>query len=62
MKPEEKTSSEILNIIDTRTPRGLFYCKNESGGFTGVDNHSGDAWTEDFNSFKECINWLEEGI
>ena len=28
-------------------------------GWTAIDNSSGDAWTEDFNTIEEAIRWLE---
>jgi len=39
-------------------PIGLFWFKNEQNGYTAVDNSSGCAWFEDFNTFEECIDYL----
>lgn len=51
------TKEEASAIIDTREPRGLFYTM-ENGMFVGIDNETGDAWTEEFKTEKECISWL----
>lgn len=44
-------------IIDTRDPLGLFYL-NSGGHYIGIDNSTGDAWTEEFSSLRQCKNWL----
>lgn len=44
-------------IIETREPRGYFYTF-ENGIYTGIDNGTGDAWSEDFDSREECMKWL----
>lgn len=55
--PKQVEKSDIIEIIEKRDRIGLFYCKD--GDFwVGVDNTSGDAWTEDFNTEKDCIKWL----
>ncbi len=56
-EPMEITKEEAYRIIDTRKPRGLFFLK-EQGGYTGIDNRTGDAWTEDFESRPKCLKWL----
>lgn len=54
----EVTDAEAVEIITKREPRGLFYQKD--GDITvGIDNSTGEAWTEDFNSLDECLAWLE---
>lgn len=45
------------SIIEKREPRGAFYCI-EDGKYVGVDNRTGDAWTEEFHSEIDCIRWL----
>jgi hypothetical protein len=51
-------------IIETREPIGLFYLKessifNDSGEiWIGIDNSEGNAWTEDFKTKQECLDWL----
>ena len=56
------TPEEATAIIETREPRGLFYCLDENGAgelrYAGIDNRSGDAWTEDFKSLGACKRWL----
>lgn len=53
---------EAYQIIDSRRPLGLFFLK-EGDGYTGIDNRTGDAWTEEFPTKSECLKWLpgEEG-
>lgn len=48
----------LRKIIDTRKPRGRFYTQ-EGSRFVGVDNLTGDAWTEDFRSRRKCLKWLK---
>ena len=45
------------SIIETREPRGLFYCLSD-GVYIGIDNTYGDAWTEDFPNLRKCKRWL----
>lgn len=55
------TKEEASTIIETREPRGLFYTAEsyENGNiYVGIDNCSGDAWTEDFKSLSPCKRWL----
>lgn len=49
---------EMKEVIDTREPRGLFYGE-EGGLFIGIDNTTGDAWTEEFKDLNDCVKWLE---
>lgn len=44
-------------IIETRKPLGLFITK-EGDLYVGIDNRTGDAWTEDFDCFGKCLAWL----
>ena len=53
------TNEEALSIIENRTPLGLFLLEGD-GKYTGIDNRTGDAWTEDFPRKDECIAWLQE--
>ena len=40
---------KMSEIIDTREPRGLFWCFDEQAHvYVGCDNRYGDAWTEEF--------------
>jgi hypothetical protein len=45
------------NIIFGREPRGLFIIKEDV--WVGIDNLSGDAWVEEFDTEKKCIKWLK---
>jgi hypothetical protein len=47
------------HIIRYREPIGLFY-RESNGMFIGIDNSTGDAWTEDFDRLEDCIRWLTE--
>jgi hypothetical protein len=38
----------------------LFFVK-EPTGYAGIDNMTGDAWTEDFKTKEECLRWLQTG-
>ena len=49
--------TQAERIIDTRCPLGLFYVL-KAGTYIGIDNSNGQAWTEDFPSFRKCKRWL----
>ena len=51
------SKERLGKIIDTRQPIGLFYTV-ENGVFVGVDNLTGDAWTEEFHDYWTCRQWL----
>jgi len=55
---EKVTPEALRQIIQTREPLGWFYAKEGSRLYVGVDNSSGDAWTEDFRSLRKCKRWL----
>ena len=38
-------------------PLGLFYLE-EREQFVGIDNSTGDAWTEEFADKEGCLRWL----
>ncbi len=48
---------ELSDIIDRRTPLGLFLTK-EGRTWAAVDNSTGDAWTEDFRWRWQAARWL----
>ena len=55
----KEVALEVLaNIIAERKPLGLFYSK-EGSSFIAVDNSTGEAWTEEFENLKDCINFLQ---
>ena len=47
----------IMNVIDFRTPLGLFLTK-EGFKWVAVDNSTGDAWTEEFRWRHQAVRWL----
>lgn len=51
------TKDEAREIIKARERKGLFYCY-EDGLYVGIDNESGDSWTEEFDTFEDCERWL----
>lgn len=48
---------KALEIINTRKPLGLFV-KDTGIEVIGIDNSTGDAWTEEFPDLGECLRWL----
>lgn len=51
------TTDEATSIIETYEPRGLFYVEI-GAGFVGIDNSTGHAWTEEFDTLPKCRAWL----
>jgi len=61
MKDIEKvTLTALQRIIETRQPRGWYYTKEARRCYVGVDNSTGDAWTEEFRSRRQCLCWLRD--
>lgn len=54
---KEITSEQASVVIDTREPLGLFYLLDD-GVHIGIDNSTGDAWTEEFPNLHQCKKWL----
>lgn len=54
---KEVTQAEADAIIQSREPRGLFYQRNGKH-WVGIDNMTGDAWCEEFDSQERCFEWL----
>ena len=52
------TRAEADAIIQSREPRGLFY-QQDDNRWVGIDNMTGDAWTEEFGSLEQCLTWLQ---
>lgn len=51
------SQKEAIEIIEHRGCRGMFV--QESGNkIVGIDNSTGDAWTEEFDDLTECLKWL----
>jgi len=55
---EKVTPEALREIIQTREPLGWFYAREGRRLYVGVDNSSGDAWTEEFRSLRHCKRWL----
>lgn len=51
--------SDTINGKYDNFPRERYIVKEPSGGYTAIDNTSGDAWCEDFKTFNEARTWLE---
>lgn len=58
-KPITKNEAlEILDCVDGKyEPIGQFFLQ-DGGKYIGIDNRTGDAWTEEFDSLRECLLWL----
>ena len=56
--------SEAIKVIEDRQPLGMFYTteQTQSGRkvIVGIDNRTGDAWTEEFHALLLCLKWLHE--
>ena len=50
-------AATALRIIDVRQPLGAFI-QEDGGRYIGIDNGTGDAWTEEFPSLDKCVEWL----
>lgn len=46
-------------IIETRKPQGKYWIMDESRKFIGIDNSTGEAWTEEFDNLNDCLKWLK---
>lgn len=53
----EISSFEATEIIKSKSPIGKFYRK-ENNLFIGIDNETGDAWVEEFQTLENCFSWL----
>jgi hypothetical protein len=57
------TEFAASRIIDTRVPRGKFFCSVDGTDyyrriFIAIDNSTGEAWTEEFETLDACLEWL----
>lgn len=61
-EPTMVTNKEMRAIIEDRRPKGLFLTKTlikkKGAYYDAVDNSSGDAWTEQFESEAAARAWL----
>ena len=60
MEPQEITQAEAADLLASGfetgryEPLGLFLV-----GEAGIDNSTGHAWTEEFGTKAECLEWLK---
>ena len=59
MKYKQITNKEAYKIIEDRLPLGKFWLI-ENDKCTAIDNSTGDAWTESFDTISQCENYLDE--
>lgn len=50
-------SARIVAFSTKYEPRGLFYLR-DGNKVIGIDNSTGHAWTEEFDSVDQCKRWL----
>ena len=58
LKPQRITHDQASEVIESRQPLGLFYYSDKNGVWIGIDNSTGDAWTEEFKKRRKCLAWL----
>lgn len=61
-KITEITSKQYTDILDNAEygywePYGLFFVR-DGNSYIGIDNSTGECWTEEFTSFSACKKWL----
>ena len=56
----EVDTKKATQIIETMQPIGLFYCYDRKL-VIGIDNSTGESWTEEFKDLESCIDWLNGG-
>lgn len=61
MKPKKINPQIAKNIIEKRSPLGMFYFK-ENDVFIGIDNTCGESFVEEFKDEKICLSWLNQDI
>ena len=65
MEPQEITQAEAADLLASGfetgryEPLGLFLVGEAGGTWTGIDNSTGHAWTEEFGTKAECLEWLK---
>lgn len=67
MEIKEITKEGLHNLFETAghpdnrgayTPEGKFWCK-DGDWYVGIDNSTGNAWTEEFKNKEMMLRWLE---
>ena len=65
MEPRTITQAEAADLLASGyetgryEPLGLFLVGEAGGTWTGIDNSTGHAWTEEFGTQAECLKWLK---
>jgi rubrerythrin len=54
----EINAQAAKQIIESRHPLGKFIATDGRGTYTAIDNTTGEAFTEDFDTRDEAENWL----
>lgn len=56
----QKKAQELLIAWEAgqEIPKEKWICMETTGRYVGIDNESGDCWVEDFETEKECLEWL----
>lgn len=52
------TPQQLIKIIDNCKPLGLFYCIEEDGTYTAVDNTKGKPFTNNFTKHRDVYKFL----
>ncbi len=50
--------AQASEIIENRSPRGLFFCKEAENRYIGIDNTTGEAQSEEFENYVDCMSFL----
>ena len=53
------TKEKADNIIETLEPKGKFLMK-DGLAWVAINNESGEATTEEFQTFESALKWLSE--
>lgn len=54
----QKCNGKYLDLPEI-TGAGRYILPEDCGKWTAIDNSTGDAWTEEFDTFDEAIGWVE---
>jgi DNA uptake protein ComE-like DNA-binding protein len=57
---QEVGRKQAKNIILKRSPYGKFWVFDDATGkYIGIDNSTGEAYNEEFDTKEDAIKWLE---
>lgn len=54
-------AARVISVLDNRgSPKnfGLYLHKADNGFWVAIDNHAGKAWSDEFWTEKDAIDWL----